>query len=234
MAAWLRGLGASLGEKPRAVLVISGHWERDEFTVGSSVRPPLIYDYSGFPRHTYELKYDAPGSPALAQRVRELLAEAGIPARLDAERGFDHGVFIPFKLIYPNADVPIVQLSLRAALDPAAHIRVGEALAKLRNEGVLIVGSGMSYHNMKGFGGAAQEPSDTFDTWLSDTVTAEAKIRNQRLAQWQNAPAARQAHPREEHLIPLMVAAGAAGEDVGRKTFSDRIMGATVSAYQFG
>jgi aromatic ring-opening dioxygenase catalytic subunit (LigB family) len=234
MAAWLRGLSESIGEKPKVVLVISGHWERDEFTVGSSATPPLIYDYSGFPRHTYELKYKAPGSPTLAQRVRELLAEAGIPARLDAERGFDHGVFIPFKLIYPNADVPIVQLSLRAALDPAAHIRVGEALAKLRNEGVLIVGSGMSYHNMKGFGGAAQEPSDTFDTWLSDTVTADAKTRNQRLAQWQNAPAARQAHPREEHLIPLMVAAGAAGEDVGRKTFSDRIMGATVSAYQFG
>ncbi|MCU1298013.1 MAG: dioxygenase [Acidobacteriaceae bacterium] len=234
MAAWLRGLGASIGEKPKAVVVISGHWERDEFTVASNARPPLIYDYSGFPPHTYELKYLAPGSPTLAHRVRELLGNAGITSRLDAERGFDHGVFIPFKLIYPNADVPIVQLSLRAALDPAAHIRVGEALSKLRNERVLIVGSGMSYHNMRGFGGAAQGPSDTFDTWLTGAVTGDAKTRNEELAQWQNAPAARQSHPREEHLIPLMVAAGAAGEDVGRKIFSDRVMGATVSAYQFG
>src|SRR5581483_11331056 len=121
MAEWLRGLGASIGEKPKAVLVTSGHWERDEFTVASNARPPLIYDYSGFPRHTYELKYDAPGSPVLAERVRELLGQAGIPARLDAERGYDHGVFVPFKLIYPNADVPIVQLSLRTGLDPSAH-----------------------------------------------------------------------------------------------------------------
>jgi len=235
MAEWLRGLGASIGEKPKAVLVTSGHWERDEFTVASNARPPLIYDYSGFPRHTYELKYDAPGSPVLAERVRELLGQAGIPARLDAERGYDHGVFVPFKLIYPNADVPIVQLSLRTGLDPSAHIHAGEALAKLRREGVLIVGSGMSYHNMKGFGGSAQGPSDQFDDWLSAAISEfDAKARNQKLAQWQQAPAARQAHPREEHLIPLMVAAGAAGEDVGQKIFSDRVMGATVSAYQFG
>jgi aromatic ring-opening dioxygenase catalytic subunit (LigB family) len=235
MATWLRALPASIAEKPKAVVVISGHWEAEEFSVTSHPNPPLIYDYAGFPPHTYQLRYDAPGSPGLAEQVRQLLVEAGIPARLDAVRGFDHGVFIPFKLIYPNADIPIVQLSLRTGLDPSEHIRAGAALASLRDQRVLVVGSGMSYHNMRGFGGNALEPSDRFDAWLGEAVgDPNPKVRNQKLVQWQDAPAARQAHPREEHLLPLMVASGAAGDQLGRKIFSDRVMGATVSAYRFG
>lgn len=236
MADWLKHLGESVGTRPKAVVVVSGHWERPKFTVTAGSHPPLIYDYSGFPPETYEIKYPAPGSPQLAQRVRDLLTSAGIASDADAQRGFDHGVFIPFKLIYPKADVPIVQLSLKAGLDPAEHVAAGLALEALRGEGVLIIGSGMSYHNMRGLmSGGILPDSDVFDRWLTSAVTApDPKQRDQHLAAWRTAPAARQAHPREEHLIPLMLAAGAAGSDPGQRVFSDRVMGATVSAYRFG
>jgi len=171
----------------------------------------------------------------LAQQISELLGQAGLPARVDANRGFDHGVFIPFKLIYPDANVPIVQLSLKSGLDPKLHIEVGRALEPLRKQGVLIVGSGMSYHNLRGFGSEFSAASDEFDAWLTDAVCAgDAVTRNRKLEQWQTAPHARLAHPREEHLLPLMVASGAAGKDLGRRIFTDRVMGVTVSAYQFG
>ena len=236
MADFLRNLAASVGGKPVAVLVISGHWEQPDFGVTSGARPPLIYDYSGFPPETYEIKYPAPGSPELAEKVQQLLISAKLPSHTDSQRGFDHGVFIPFKLVYPDADIPIVQVSLRSGLDPALHVSAGRALAPLRDEGVLIVASGMSYHNMRGLmsGGALPE-SDVFDTWLTQAVTNRSwQARNEALIDWRRAPSARQAHPREEHLIPLMVAAGAADEDTGTKIFNDRVMGATVSAYRFG
>jgi aromatic ring-opening dioxygenase catalytic subunit (LigB family) len=236
MAAWLSQLGASVGARPKAVVVISGHWEAENFTVTSGAHPPLIYDYSGFPPETYALEYPAPGSPALAERIVGLLGEAGIPARSDAQHGFDHGVFIPFKLIYPQADVPIVQLSLRAGLDPATHLKAGRALEPLRKEGVLLAGSGMSYHNMRGLmSGGVLPDSDRFDTWLTQAVCAPAAPeREEMLKQWALAPAARSAHPREEHLLPLMVASGAGGEDLGRKVLTDQVMGATISAFRFG
>ncbi len=235
MAVWLSQLASSIGRTPKAILVISGHWDEEQFTLTGSPNPPLLYDYYGFPEHTYKLKYEAPGSPPLAEQCRTLLAEAGIPGRLDAERGFDHGVFIPFKLVYPDASIPVVQLSLKADLDPAAHLAAGQALMPLREQGVLIVGSGMSYHNMRGFGGNFKASSDQFDSWLTDAVCSpNAEVRNAKLRQWVSAPAARQAHPREEHLLPLMVAAGAAGKDPGTRSFSDVVMGVTVSAYQFG
>lgn len=234
MGDWLRQLGPSLGPAPTAILVISAHWEETEFAVTSGVRPELIYDYYGFPEHTYRLAYPAPGSPALAQKVQSLLEAAGLSTKQDAARGFDHGVFIPFKLIFPAADIPVVQLSLRGDLDPAAHIRAGQALQSLREEGVLIVGSGMSYHNMRGIGAGPGGPSDRFDAWLGETMTAAEPLRNDLLVAWRQAPGAAVAHPREEHLLPLMVAAGAAGQDMGHKIFSDRIMGCTVSALQFG
>ncbi len=234
LAGWLAELPQSLDARPKAIVVISGHWEEPEFTVTAHPRPPLIYDYYGFPEHTYRLKYDAPGSPELAQKIRDLLEQSGIPAQSDASRGFDHGVFIPFKVIFPDADIPVVQLSLKTGLDPEAHIKAGRALAPLRNEGVLIAGSGMSYHNMSRFGAVADPASDRFDAWLSEAVTArDPGARDQRLAQWERAPAARQAHPREEHLLPLMVAAGAADSDPGEKVFTDRVMGATISAFRF-
>ena len=234
-AAWLKGLADSLPERPKAIVVISGHWEESAFTAGSGPAPELIYDYTGFPAHTYELKYPAPGAPALAQRIVDLLTAAGLPARTDPARGFDHGVFIPFLLIYPDADIPVVPLSLKAGLDPAEHLAAGAALAALREEGVLIVGSGMSYHNMGAFRTpAATAPSEAFDRWLTADLEAPPAQRTEGLKDWSEAPAARNAHPREEHLLPLMIAAGAAGEDAGHRVFSDEVMAARISGYRFG
>jgi aromatic ring-opening dioxygenase catalytic subunit (LigB family) len=232
MGAWLGAAGE--GPRPKALLVVSGHWEERGFSVTGSARRPLIYDYSGFPPHTYQLTYPAPGAPELAARADALLREAGLASRVDATRGWDHGVFIPLKVMYPEAEVPVVQLSLDASLDPDLHLRAGAALRELRSEGVRIIGSGMSYHNLRQFGSRAEAPSEAFDAWLTGAVTAEPEERDSRLRQWATAPSAREAHPREEHFIPLLVAAGAAGEDVGRRVFTDVVMGARVSAYRFG
>jgi aromatic ring-opening dioxygenase catalytic subunit (LigB family) len=238
MAAYLRGIASSIGTRPRAILVVSAHWETARPTVGSGEHPPLLFDYSGFPEHTYRLKYPAPGSPQLAARVRALLADAGIASDDDPERGYDHGVFVPFLLAFPQADIPVVQLSLRADLDPAAHLAIGRALAPLRDEGVLIVGSGMSYHNLREFWSTRPqdvEAAGRFDAWLTQTVeNRESTARDAQLAAWAEAPGARAAHPRSEHLLPLMIAAGAGGNDQGRRTYSDRVFGKAVSGFQFG
>jgi aromatic ring-opening dioxygenase catalytic subunit (LigB family) len=237
MAAYLRGIPASLPQRPTAVLVVSGHWECERATVLSAGRHTLLYDYYDFPEHTYKLTYPAPGSPQLAVHVRELLASAGFVTAEEHERGLDHGVFIPFKLIYPEADIPIVQLSLLHNLDPAQHLAIGHALAPLRDEGVLIVGSGMSYHNLRGLfnpDAAANEASQRFDDWLEKAVTAEAGERERLLVAWHKAPDARVCHPRSEHLLPLMVVAGAAGKNAGRIDYRDDILGKRVSACRFG
>jgi len=236
MATWLRDIHRQLPERPRAILVISAHWEESEFTLTAHPEPSLIYDYYGFPAHTYQLRYDAPGSVSLAREIMDLFGAAGIPIHADQERGFDHGVFIPFKLIYPEADIPIVQLSLKRNLDATTHIRAGEALQSLREKGILIVGSGMSYHNMQGFfSGNQKSISDRFDEWLTEVTELEnPQKRNSALGQWDRAPMARLVHPREEHLIPHMVASGAAGDDRGKKVFSDTVMGVTISAFRFG
>jgi aromatic ring-opening dioxygenase catalytic subunit (LigB family) len=235
MADFLKGLGDVVGTRPKAVVVISGHWEEAEFTVSANPKPPLIYDYSGFPEHTYELQYPAPGSPELALRIQTLLTDAGLPANIDSQRGLDHGVFIPFKLIYPDADIPIVQLSMKAGLDPATHIRAGQALETLRDEGVLIVGSGMSFHNMRGFSPAFKEASKRFDDWLATTVSQPDTVqRHAKLEHWTDAPDARLTQPYPDHLLPLMVAAGAAGTDAGQRIFEDEVMNVIVSAIAFG
>lgn len=232
---WLGGIAADVGSKPKAVIVISAHWEAAQFSVTAAAQPPLIYDYTGFPPHTYQLKYPAPGAPALAQRVLYLLSAAGVGAQADARRGWDHGVFIPLKLIYPQADVPVLQLSLKAGLSPAEHIEAGRALSPLRDEGVLIVGSGYSYHNMRGYGGAGERAADEFDGWLVDAMTRHAPAeRDALLADWECAPSARAAHPREEHLLPLMVVAGAAGEDAGKRVFGEKVWGIATSGFRFG
>lgn len=232
-ADWLKGLIASLPERPKAILVVSGHWEAAAFTVGSAARPQPIYDYAGFPEHTYRLRFDAPGAPALADRVRTLLAEAGLPAAEDPQRGWDHGVFVPLKVALPEADIPVVQLSLQASLDPALHLAAGRALAPLREEGVLIVGSGMSWHNMRGFTPEFTARSRTFDRWLEEAVSDPAR-REAALARWEAAPYARAAHPREEHFAPLFVAAGAAPGAPGRRVFGDEVMDVAISGIQFG
>ena len=236
MAAYLRGIGASIGVRPKAVLVISGHWETPVPTVNTAAHPSLLFDYYGFPEHTYKLTYAAPGSPALAAKVRELLSKAGIASADDAERGLDHGVFVPFMLVYPDADVPVVQLSLQQGLDPAAHLAIGRALAPLRDEGVLIVGSGMSYHNLREmFNGTRSRPADEFDQWLAEAVTdPDPAARSRKLESWQKAPGAFASHPRAEHLLPLMVAAGAAGGDAGKRTYNEHLLGKPISGFQFG
>ena len=234
-AEFLRSLQGTLPEPPRALLVVSAHWEARVPTVTTRQNPPLVYDYSGFPPHTYELKWPAPGSPELAARVQDLLSAAGIASGADAERGFDHGVFVPLKVAYPEARLPTVQLSLRLGLDPLEHLAIGRALGPLRDDGVLIVGSGMSYHNMRGFNTRqAHDDSARFDAWLAQTSQEAPVERDKHLADWSRAPAARASHPREEHLLPLMVVAGAAGADRGRQVFRGEAMGVVVSALQFG
>ena len=238
MAAYLRGIAASVGTRPAAILVISAHWECERPTVNSGAHPGMLFDYYGFPEHTYRLDYPAAGSPALAARVRGLLDHAGIASGEDPARGYDHGVFVPFLLMYPDADVPVVQLSLQAGLDPAAHLAIGRALAPLRDEGILIVGSGMSYHNLRAFFSTdahAIDASTQFDTALAAALgSAAPAARDAALVEWKQMPGALACHPRAEHLLPLMVVAGAAQADPGRRTFSDRVFGKAVSAFEFG
>jgi len=222
--------------KVKAILVASAHWETEAPAVTVAANPPLLYDYYGFPPETYELKWPAPGDPALASKVRELLEAGGFSTAEDSTRGWDHGVFIPMKLSFPDADVPTVQLSLIAGLDPEKHLAMGRALAPLRKENVLIVGSGQSFHNMSGFfGGGFEEPSREFDEWLNETCAGvEPKARSERLRNWTAAPSARTIHPREEHLAPLFVAVGAAEDDPGERMFSDVVLNLAMSGYAFG
>lgn len=231
---FLEGLAAMLPEKPVALLVVSGHWQEPAFTAGSGPHPGLIFDYTGFPEHTYKLTWPAPGAPELAQRVENLLLEAGLPAATDPNRGYDHGVFVPLKVAFPQAEIPVVTLSLANSLDPALHLAAGRALATLRDEGVLIVASGMSFHNLRAyFQPQTAERARAFDAWLTQAVESPAAERDALLKGWRNAPFAAYAHPREEHLIPLLVAAGAGGDAPGKRVFGDEPMGAAISAYRF-
>jgi len=235
LTAYLTTLPQAPARPPRALLVISAHWEEPVWTVMTGARPPLLFDYYGFPPASYELTWPAPGDPALAERVRGLLAQGGLPTGTDAARGFDHGTFVPLKLAFPEAQIPTVQLSLKKGLDPEEHLAMGRLLAPLRDEGVFIVGSGMSFHNMRAFGDPrAKGLSEPFDQWLNATALLPAAERDRRLGAWAEAPGARLSHPREEHLLPLMVIAGAAGSDLGKSAFQGSMMGAQISALQFG
>jgi len=231
---FLEGLAKTLPAPPKAMVLVSGHWEEAAFTASAALSPELIYDYSGFPEHTYRLSWPAPGDPALAARVAALLDGAGLPSAISPSRGFDHGVFVPLKVAFPEARIPVVSLSLAASLDPALHLAAGRALAPLRDEGVLIVASGMSFHNLRGyFKAETRERARAFDAWLTKAVESPAAARDVLLTGWREAPFAAYAHPREEHLIPLLVAAGAGGEAPGRRVFTDEPMGAAISAYRF-
>ena len=235
LAGYLRSVRSVPPRRPRALLVVSAHWEESVPTVMTADYPPILYDYYGFPSESYEITWPAPGAPHLASRVRELLNGAGIANAADSARGYDHGTFIPLKLTYPEADVPAIQLSLTSGLDPARHIALGRALQPLRDEDVFIVASGMTFHNLRAFRDPRAAPvAETFDAWLRETMTLDPGARNERLTHWDSAPAARAAHPREEHLIPLMVASGAAGEDRAVVAFNDTFTGLRLSAYHFG
>jgi aromatic ring-opening dioxygenase catalytic subunit (LigB family) len=235
LAGYLRAVAALPPTPPRAVLVISAHWEAEVPTVMTADWPPMLFDYYGFPPQTYKLQWPSPGAPEVAKRVQELLAGAGIRTATDSERGFDHGTFVPLKLTYPDANIPTLQLSLQANLDPAAHLAIGRALAPLRDEGVFIVGSGMTFHNLRAFRDPRAHPiAETFDAWLREAATAAPEERDAKLVAWASAPAARLAHPREEHLLPLMVIAGAAGTDRGTVPYNGTFGGVRLSAYHYG
>ena len=237
MADFLKNVAATLPRLPKAIVMVSAHWLKPHVAVTSGAQPELIYDYHGFPPHTYELTYPAPGAPALAEQIVSTLTSKGIASESDVHRGFDHGMFIPLKLIFPQANIPVVQLSLHNSLDPEQHLEVGRALETLRDQDVLIIGSGMSFHNMRAYGNPQFGPvSDVFDEWLTQAVESGVQERYRLLANWEQAPGARQCHPpgAEEHLLPLMVVAGAAGADAGCKVFSDRVMETTISAFCFG
>ena len=238
MAEFLRAIPASLPARPKAIALVTAHWLAPEPSLSSAAQPGMLFDYHGFPPHTYELSYPAPGAPQLAERAAALMAQAGFAPVLDGERGYDHGTFIPLMVAFPAADIPVLQLSLLGSLDAAAHVALGRALAPLRGEGVLIVGSGMSYHNMRGYRDPASGPiAAEFDRWLTDTLALQAPERNARLADWATAsgPAGRASHPprAEEHLLPLHVVAGAAGDSSGRKVFTDEVLAVAISAFRF-
>ncbi len=233
MEAFLKSLPASLPEAPKAILVVSGHWETEGFAFTGAKSPGLIYDYYGFPRHTYELKYDAPGDPALAAKAAALLAGQGLKAGVDPVRALDHGVFIPLKVAFPEANIPVIEMSVDRGLDPALHLAAGRALAPLRDEGVLLLASGMSFHNMRGYGDPrATAPSQAFDAWLAGSVALDPAARAQRLTNWAEAPSARYSHPQEEHLLPLMVAAGAA-QGAGEQVYSELVLATAISGFRF-
>lgn len=219
----LAGIPGEIATVPKAVLVVTAHWEAPAFTVQGNPNPPMIYDYGGFPPETYQIQYPAPGEPQVADRVNELLDAAGLPTERDDARGFDHGTFVPMYVMYPEANVPIVQLSIVRGFDPELHLAAGRALAPLRDEGVLIVGSGLpSYHDLSRFGAASAAASRTFDDWLTETIVGTSgTARSERLAQWAQAPAARHAHPREDHFIPVLVAVGAAEHDAGVRNYHE-------------
>ncbi len=231
---FLEGIAKSLPAPPKALLVISGHWEEPAFTASAALAPQLIFDYTGFPANTYKLTWPAPGDPELAAHVAELLKQSKLPSALSPTRGFDHGVFVPLKVAFPKAQIPVVALSLVASLDPAVHLAAGRALAPLRDDGVLILGSGMSFHNLRGYmRPETPERARAFDQWLTGAIQSPAEERSALLADWRKAPFATYAHPREEHLIPLLVAAGAGGDAAGKRIFTNAPMGAAISAYRF-
>ena len=235
MVDFLGAITASFGE-PLAILVISAHWEEAVATITSGKSLSLIYDYYGFPDEAYAVEYPAAGDPALAQRIYGLLEKAGIEARMDDQRGFDHGLFVPLKLMYPAANIPCVQLSLVNNLDPETHINIGKALSDLRKENVLIVGSGLSFHNMGAFlsqGEVTDAKNEAFEDWLVDTCTntnLPPQERKRRLIEWADAPAARYFHPREEHLLPLHVCCGLSNS-AATLVFDNKVIGKRTTAY---
>ena len=229
MVAFMRRLPSRL-RRPDAILVISAHWEENRSTLLGAPRPAMLYDYYGFPHEAYQITYAAPGNPGLTQRIAGLLNQNIIQANIDSQRGYDHGVFIPLALMYPQADIPVAQLSLLRGLDPTAHIALGAALQALMSENILVIGSGFSFHNMRAFvwqGENFPDPAnDAFQDWLIESCTGplSPSERTQRLLEWAHAPSARYCHPREEHLLPLHVCFGMANKPA-KKIFDDYILG---------
>jgi len=225
----------------KAIILVTAHWESEIVQLSGEAKPSLLFDYYNFPPETYAYEYPAPGAPDVALQASRLLTSAGIDSQMDNERGFDHGTFVPMKLIRPQADIPILQLSLVASLDPTAHIALGRALSPLLEQNIAIIGSGLSFHNLGALLGGkpmAGAEDQEFDTWLNDSLVgpnfSEAQ-RTERLINWQDAPGARFCHPREEHLLPLHVCFGAASEAglVGKNIFREKLMGFMTSGFRW-
>ncbi len=221
---------------PAAIIIISAHWEEEIVTITSGENPSLIYDYYGFPDEAYTVEYPAAGDPVLAQKIANLLRENGIESKLSDQRGFDHGVFVPLKILFPQANIPCVQLSLLNNLDPESHLKIGKALSKLRSEKTLIIGSGLSFHNMQSLmsqQNSLDQKNEEFEMWLIDACTNlnyASSVREQKLIKWSEAPFARYCQPREEHLLPLHVCVGAGGS-AAKLVFAGKIMGKKTSAF---
>lgn len=212
-------------QKPKSIVVLSAHWESDPIQISSSPNPSMYYDYGGFPPETYKYQYNAPGNPELAQKIQGLLSNSGLDSHLNAKRGYDHGVFVPLMIMFPEADVPVVSVSLHSSLSPEVNMKIGQALAPLRDEGILILGSGQTFHNFSMLfnpTASSYQKSTEFNDWLKDTLlhhTGDALW--DKLRHWEKAPSARQSHPREEHLIPLFMVAAAAGSEASPQLIYD-------------
>jgi 4,5-DOPA dioxygenase extradiol len=224
---------------PKAIVVVSAHWEEAVPTICGGQSTKLHYDYYGFPKESYELKYPIRGDEELSDRIRVLVKARGFEPGIDHDRGFDHGVFIPLMLMYPDASIPVVQISLVKGLDPLTHIHLGEALKPLMNENVLLIGSGFSFHNMKAFDWAGGEQKDDrnndFQNHLKGLFasgTPRAAVQSE-LISWTQMPHARYCHPREEHLLPLHVCFGAAS-GASKILFDDYILGKRAIALRWG
>lgn len=235
---FLTDLPRQLPEPPRAILVVSAHWESAELEVATAAQPAMIYDYYNFPPETYQVQYPAPGSPELAAEVMALLQDVGLKPQANPKRGFDHGVFVPLAVMFPEAAIPVVCVSQWQHRDPELHMALGRALAPLRARGVLIIASGLSYHNLGLMDAAGRLPSQQFDQWLQSTLLAHSGVaRQHRLRDWEQAPAARIAHAQADHLVPLFVAAGAAERDAVQCVHheQDGLRGhTTVSSFRWG
>jgi 4,5-DOPA dioxygenase extradiol len=222
--------------KPDVILVVSAHWEEGVVTLQGARNPAMLYDYYGFPPEAYEIAYPAPGDPDLAKRITDILDAHGIRAAVDHERGYDHGLFIPLKMMYPNADIPCLQISLLQGLDSKAHLELGKTISSLVTENMLVVGSGFSFHNLRAFTFGAKESADArndaFQDWLIEVCTGNMnrEERERLLVEWERAPSARYCHPREEHLLPLHVCMGMAGASA-ELVFNDYIAGKRALAF---
>ena len=234
---FLKGIGSALG-RPEAILIVSAHWDTARPAVSAAAKPETIYDFYGFPRELYRLHYAAPGAPQLAQRVVELLAAAGMETDIDPDRGLDHGAWTPLFHMYPQATVPVTQLSIQWREGAAHHVRLGEALRPLRDEGVLIFASGGATHNLRELsyqrGNPVPQPwTVEFNEWLADALLA--RRMNDLVAYREIAPFAVRNHPTDEHLIPLFVALGAGDPGGATKRLHSSIASGVISmdAYSF-
>ena len=222
-------------KRPEAIIVFSAHWEESHVALQTNPAPPMLYDYFGFPAESYEIQYPAKNSPVFLDKVKKLLNDSNIAYTEDTTRGYDHGHFIPLKMMYPDADIPTFQISLLHSLDAKQHIELGKALHSLKSENILVIGSGFSFHNLRAFGFGESEidtRNDAFQNWLIETCTGDlpqAEIEK-RLVEWESAPYARYCHPREDHLLPLHVCAGIA-QSKAKLIFDDYIAGKRAVAF---